>query len=368
MRTVRDILSELEKLAPSRFAFPFDKVGLQIGDPSAAVTKAVISLDRSLAAAEFAAARGAQLLLCHHPLIWDPLKSVTSETYAGRVAMTLIRNGISFVAAHTNWDSAQGGINDTLAALLNLQEVRAFGDGAPVAKLKLVAFVPPGAVDKLVDAASEAGAGVIGLYKRCAFEGPGTGTFLASEGAHPTVGAVGRVERVDETRIEMVLPTGCREAVAEAVRVTHPYEEPAFEFFQLADVEEQPIGRIGELINPVPLKEFVALVEASLSTKCLVWGEPSRAIKTVAVCGGAADDEWAHAEGSGADVLVSGEVKQHIGLEASESGFALVAAGHYATEHPGCVALRNALAGVVSDVEWLVFEPRPGEAGRPFIV
>jgi len=65
-------------------------------------------------------------------------------------------------------------------------------------------------------------------------------------------------------------------------------------------------------------------------------------------------------------VLVTGEVKQHVGLEVSENGFAIVAAGHYATEHPGCVALRDRMATAMPEVEWIVFEPKAGHAGRPF--
>jgi dinuclear metal center YbgI/SA1388 family protein len=319
-----------------------------------------------LAAAYYAAEIGAELLVCHHPLIWDPFKTVTTETHGGRTAIMLIKNNIAFAAAHTNWDSAQGGINDVLAGLLHLQDLKPFGYAASVSNLKLVVFVPASGVDGVIDAASAAGAGVIGLYRRCAFSSEGVGTFLAEEGANPVVGKKGQVEKVDEVRVEMVLPSGLKAKVASAVSNAHPYEEPAFDFYQLADTEEQPAGRIGRLATPVSLRQFVANVDAALATVSLAWGDPDRLISQVAVCGGAADEEWVSAQASGADAFVSGEIRQHIGLEASESGFAVVAAGHYATEHPGSAALCEALKLRVTDVEWNVFEPLPGFAGRPF--
>ena len=361
--TVGDILQQLEAIAPARFAFSFDHVGLQVGARSSAVTKAVVSLDRSMAAAQLAVSQKAQLLLCHHPLIWDPMAAITDDSYAGRTALFLIQNGINFIAAHTNWDCAMGGVNDTLASLLELQNVRPFGSAPNSQQLKLVVFAPQGDVRKIIDAASSAGAGTIGLYTRCAFIHPGTGTYYSGEGTDPTVGKVGEVTETPEVRIEMVLPLSAHAAVAEAVRKAHSYEEPALDFLRTTDFEEMPISRIGELRSSVPLAEFVQTVDKVLATRCLAWG--SGQITSVAVCGGAAADEWKAAQAAGADVLVTGEVPQHMALEASESGFSIIAAGHYATEHPGCVALANAMRERAKDVEWVVFEPAPGMAGRP---
>jgi dinuclear metal center YbgI/SA1388 family protein len=364
--TVLDVLGELEQLAPLRFAFAFDKIGLQIGDPASRVTKAVVSLDRSLAAAEYAATQNAQLLLSHHPLIWEPMAAITANSHAGRTAMSLIKNGISFIAAHTNWDAAEGGINDTLCSILGLQDVRVFGDAAESKNLKLVVLAPPEAADCIIDAASSAGAGKIGHYRRCSFTTPGKGTFHGDETTTPAVGKAERMESVDEVRIEMVLPAGLRDRVDRAVRKVHPYEVPVCDFFQLAGEGEQPIARLGTLEKPMTLRDFTHFVNNKLSTVSWTWGDPDRAVRTVAVCGGAADEEWRQARDAGADVLLTGEVKQHVGLEASESGFALTAAGHYATEQPGCVALRDHMAKRMGDIEWLIFEPEPGFAGRPF--
>lgn len=365
MAKVQQILQALEKIAPARYAFDFDKVGLQVGDPSAQVTKAVVSLDRSLAAVAHAESVGAQLLVAHHPVIFRPIDSVTGASHVGRTILRLIRSDIAFIAAHTNWDSAQGGVNDVLCGLLGLSNVRSFGSARGVEQLKLVVFCPAGAVDPIIDACSEAGAGQIGLYRRCAFMHPGKGTFQGEEGANPAVGEAGQVETVDEMRVEMILPANRRSGVARAVLRSHPYEEPAYDFFCLADNPEQPSGRIGDLSEAMSLRDFSSFIERTLVTKCLAWGPESKRVSTVALVGGAADDEWRAAQREGADILITGEVKQHNALEASESGFPIMAAGHYATEHPGAVELANRLRAAVTDVEWLVFTPEAGEAGRP---
>jgi hypothetical protein len=103
--------------------------------------------------------------------------------------------------------------------------------------LKLVWFVPEVALDATRDAVFAAGAGRIGEYERCSWYAPGTGTFLPRAGANPTIGEVGREERVLELRVETVVPSERVEAVIRALRDAHPYEEVAFDLYALADVE-----------------------------------------------------------------------------------------------------------------------------------
>jgi len=99
---------------------------------------------------------------------------------------------------------------------------------------KLVVFVPPEALDAVRDAVFAAGAGRIGEYERCSWYTEGTGTFLGGESTDPSVGEKGREERVPELRLETVFPEGRQDEVVEALRRAHPYEEPAFDVYQLA--------------------------------------------------------------------------------------------------------------------------------------
>ncbi|MGV3617001.1 MAG: Nif3-like dinuclear metal center hexameric protein [Fimbriimonas sp.] len=334
MAKVRDVLDVLETIAPRRFAAAWDKIGLQVGDGEAKVTRAVVSLDRSLAAVEACRRSGAELLLAHHPLIFAPVQTVDTRRHDTRTILALAQSGIAFVAAHTNWDAARDGINDALAHRLDLQEVRDFGMAAEVRSLKLTAAVNAFEADALAQALAEAGARI---------------TWTSAPGPEGKV------------RIEAVLPEGRETAIRRALRAS----ETAYDLTPLSATLEQPMGRVGRLPSPLSLAELVGLVDARLATRSLAWGDPAKRIRRVAVVGGAADSEWIAAQRADADVLISGEVKQHVALEASESGMCILSSGHYATEQPGVLALRDRLAESLPDVEWTAYTPPPGIAGRP---
>ena len=123
MATVHDILSYLETLAPRSMKMDWDNVGLLCGSRKAEVTKVLVALDPFEGVCEEAAKWGADLIVTHHPLIFQALKSITDETSIGRSIQLLCRNGISAVNAHTNLDCAPGGVNDRLAAALGLSEI-----------------------------------------------------------------------------------------------------------------------------------------------------------------------------------------------------------------------------------------------------
>src|SRR5438445_11451991 len=105
---------------------------------------------------------------------------------------------------------------------------------APQMNRKLVVFVPREALDAVRAALFEAGAGRIGDYERCSWYTEGTGTFLGGEGTSPSVGRAGREERVAELRLETVFPAELQDEVIAALRRAHPYEEPAFDIYELA--------------------------------------------------------------------------------------------------------------------------------------
>ena len=94
-------------------------------------------------------------------------------------------------------------------------------------------FVPREALDHVRDAVFAAGAGRIGAYERCSWYSEGTGTYLGGDGTSPAIGAAGREERVSELRLETVFPAERQGAVVAALRAAHPYEEPAFDVYEL---------------------------------------------------------------------------------------------------------------------------------------
>lgn len=124
MVTVNDILAYMETLAPRFMKMDWDNVGLLCGSRSHPVTKILVALDPFEGVCQEAAQWGAELIVSHHPIIFQPIKAVTDETSIGRSIQLLCAEGISAINAHTNLDCAPGGVNDRLAAKLGLSEIQ----------------------------------------------------------------------------------------------------------------------------------------------------------------------------------------------------------------------------------------------------
>jgi hypothetical protein len=285
---------------------------------------------------------------------------------------------VAHYVVHTNADVARPGVSDALADVLGLTDVRPLDAQDEEALDKLVVFAPLADTERLVDALAEAGAGRLGDYDRCAWTTQGSGTFRPLAGANPTVGAIGEIEQVAETRIEMVVPHRLRADVVAALRAAHPYEEPAFDLLQMVAVPgRRGTGRVGELPGAVSLREFVERATAVLPATA--WGlraagDPARSVRTVAVCGGSGSPYIEDARRAGADVFLTADLKHHPAVEAVSErggdGMALVDAAHWATEAPWLDALASALRerfGTTVDVRvsrqvtdpWTLHVPSP---------
>lgn len=121
---VKEILNLINSFAPTNTALSYDNTGLLVGNPEQNVTKAVVCLDATPDAVGFAIKNSAELIITHHPIIFEGLKSVTE----GSVVYDCIKNGISVISAHTNLDVAEGGVNDCLAKALGLKNITAVTD------------------------------------------------------------------------------------------------------------------------------------------------------------------------------------------------------------------------------------------------
>ena len=122
MMTVNNILEYLTKKYPLDTACDFDNVGLLVGDKDAAVTRAVVCLDCDTNTVNFAKEMGAQLIVTHHPVIFDGLKEVLS----GTVVYEAVKNGISVISMHTNLDIAEGGVTENLCAAIGLKNIKPY--------------------------------------------------------------------------------------------------------------------------------------------------------------------------------------------------------------------------------------------------
>lgn len=122
MATVADILQHIETIAPPYMAEEWDKIGLNCGRMNNEVKKILVALDPFPHVCQEAVQCGADLLVTHHPLIWED-GFVTDATIQGQCVLKLLEHGIAHISAHTNLDCAPGGVNDTLATVLGLNAV-----------------------------------------------------------------------------------------------------------------------------------------------------------------------------------------------------------------------------------------------------
>jgi dinuclear metal center YbgI/SA1388 family protein len=346
---VRNIADAIERIAPASLSEDWDNCGLQVGMAGAEASRVLVALTPVDEVFEEAEQKGADFLLFHHPLLFHPLKSVDTSSYPGDLLARAVRKDLAVYAAHTSYDAAPEGVSVALAEALGLRgtlEVL-----SPRGSLrKLVIFVPEEDVDAVADALASEGAGVIGEYTRCTFRTPGTGSFLGSEATDPYLGEKGRLEKVEEIRLETVVPAhAARRATAAAVAV-HPYEEAALDLYP---IEGHPAGcgygragRLPEPMSPEELKEHVAR-SLGIPARLVADPEPGRRVERVAVLGGSGGSFVPEAAASGAQAYVTGDLDYHDALLAHSLGLTAIDAGHAATELPSLAPLAKRLAQMV---------------------
>lgn len=349
-----DVVAALDALYPPAWADAGDPVGLAVGDPDQPVERVLFAVDPVQAVVDEAQAYGAGLVVTHHPLLFRGVHTVAATTPKGRVVHALVRQGIGLYTAHTNADHAPNGVSRAIADALGLVDVRPLVPAAADPLDKLVTFVPASAADQVLEALAAAGAGGIGDYDRCAFTSLGQGTFRPGPAAHPTIGTPGHIEVVAEQRLEMVLPRARRAGVVEALRQAHPYEEPAFDVFELAGwPADRGIGCVGRLAEPESLSRFAQRVVDVLpptASGARVSGDLDAPVRTVALVGGAGDAFLADALDAGADVYLTSDLRHHPASEFREqpSAPALVDVPHWAAEWCWLAVAEAALRGALA--------------------
>ena len=227
---LREVIAGLNELAPESYQESWDNSGLQIGDLDSEIHNVCIALDLDDAVVEEAIAHNADLIVTHHPLIFSPLKRITTEDFIGKRLLKLARAGISYYAMHTNFDIA-----------------------------------------KMADLAAE------------------------------------RLQLKDVSVLDVCFTK---------------------------DEKEFGIGCIGALQSSLSLAELAGLVKESFGLESVrIFGETDTKIHTIAICPGSGKSTISSAISKGADVLVTGDIDHHNGIDAVAQGLAIIDAGHYGLEH-----------------------------------
>lgn len=326
----QEVIQVFEKLAPKSLAMDGDKIGLQIGTLQKQIKKIMITLDVLEDVVDEAIREQVDLIIAHHPVIYNPLKTVITDNPSGRIVEKCLKNDITVYAAHTNLDVAIGGVNDLLSEALQLENTEVLVPTYEDSLKKLAVYVPEDHVENVRNALGAAGAGNIGNYSHCTFNSAGTGTFLPNDGANPFIGEQGKLAQVAEIKIESIFPASIQNKVMNAMLRVHPYEEPAYDIYPLENKGfSLGLGRIGVLKKEMTLREFAEHVKTSLDIAGVrVVGNMDSSVRKVAVLGGDGGKYWPKAKFKGADVFVTGDIYYHVAHDAMMEGLNMVDPGH----------------------------------------
>ena len=357
---VAEVCAALEEIAPLGLAQSWDNVGLLAGDETTRVRRLLCCIDLTPAVVVEALTGRYSMVLAYHPPLFKPISALRVPSHGTEDAVyRCVRLGISIYAPHTALDAAAGGTNDVLAELCGVTETEPleYADTPGRDEFKLVVFVPPVVVEQVAEALFAAGAGRIGEYTHCSYRGAGQGSFFGSETTNPAVGARGRLEYVDEQRLEMIVPAGALPAVVAALRQAHPYEEPAFDVYPLKLAPVRGLGRVGTFAEPTTLRQLADRLKRSTPATCTqLVGPPERDLTRALILVGAAGSIPFRGELSSQDVIVTGEIRHHDALTIRRRGCCAIALGHWASERPVLAPLADRLGCELPGLEVRVSE------------
>jgi dinuclear metal center YbgI/SA1388 family protein len=333
MVKVAEVIQLMGELAPARLAEDWDNVGMQVGDGSQEVKNVLLALDFNQEVLTEALEKNCQLIITHHPFIFNGIKSVDTQNQSGKLIFELIKNNISLFSAHTNLDTAEAGLNDYLIKKLDVENISILKTTSSQNYYKLVTFIPEDNFEELRAALFAKGAGEYSNYSHTGFYQQGKGSFKPSAEAEPYLGAKGSLNEVAEYRFETIIaPENLNQIINELLKV-HPYEEPAWDLYKMENLERKNgIGRIADLKSEIELDSFLKIIKEVYKLDLIKVVRAKKKIKKVALCSGSGADFIKDAHYQGADLYLTGDVKFHEAQTAEELGLSLVDFGHYGSE------------------------------------
>jgi len=325
------IITELNLLAPPVYQESYDNSQLQYNSTRQELDAALVCLDITEKIVDEAIAKGAGLIISHHPLIFGGIKSLIGKNEMERAFIKAIKSDIAIFALHTNLDNMTAGVNAKIGEKLAIEKPKILAPKKGVLK-KLVVFVPKDNVKDLSEALWTAGAGSIGEYDQCSYRSEGTGTFRPSAQANPTLGKRGSLHKEPEYRLEVLVEQHCLPAVLKAMHANHPYEEVAYELYAIEN--EHPnigSGMYGDLSEPIDAITFLKQIKNTFGGMLRYTHLPTSKIQRIAWCGGSGSFLLEKAKEVGAELFLSSDFKYHQFFEA-DNEILIADIGHYENE------------------------------------
>tara|TARA_B100000809_G_scaffold31652_1_gene27565 strand:+ start:6141 stop:7235 length:1095 start_codon:yes stop_codon:yes gene_type:complete len=329
---VKDITNIIEEFAPLSYQESYDNSGLIVGNANDQVTGVLISLDCVEEILEEAIATNCNMIVSHHPIVFSGLKRFNGNNYIERTVIKAIKNGIAIYAVHTNLDNVQNGVSFKIAEKIGVKNCRTLEPKKGLLS-KIVTYCPVDKSEEVRQAMFDSGAGNIGNYDECSYNSEGIGTYKGKTGTNPYVGIIGQFHQEKEIKIETIVPNHKVNKVINSLIEAHPYEEVAYDVYQLAN-KHQNVGSgvIGELEVEEDEMDFLNRIKTDLKTDCIRFTNlKGKKIKRVAICGGSGSFLLNKAIAASADFFITGDFKYHQFFDA-DNQIIIADVGHYESE------------------------------------
>ncbi len=340
----------INSFAYESYACDWDNTGFNI-NLNSEVKGILICLDVTKTTITEAKNSNCNLIISHHPLLFNKINKIDTTDYVGECVQLLIANGISLYCAHTSMDGAKAGINYHLANALNLTNLQFLQPTYTQEYCKLTVYVPKINQEEILKELSKAGAGEVGNYSGCTFTSEGQGRFTPNEFANAAIGSANKQEVVEEVEISCICQKNKVQEITSQIKKVHPYEEPAIDVFEEYLNKEvlAGMGVMGEC-EEISCKTLLDKLKKEIETDCLRFsGELDKKVTKVAICGGGGGDLIRIGAKMGAQLFITGEIKHNYYLE---KNIALVEAGHYDTEKCFLKLMYNSLQKCLNDVQY----------------
>lgn len=329
---IREITDVLEQWAPKEYSEDFDNVGLLIGSHERDVQKILTTLDTTEEVVQEAIAKGCNLIVTFHPILFNGVKQLIGNNHTERVAITAIKNDIAIYAIHTNLDNVWNGTNHQICERLGLIRKKILISKVGTLK-KLTVYVPKDHAERIRNALFDAGAGNMGNYDRCSYSFDGIGSFRGNEDSQPVFGEKHQLHFQEETCINVIFPAHKERHLKKALFESHPYEEVAYEIFDLRNINQHlGMGMIGELQKPMSEITFLTHLKENMAVPYVRHSRLlGKMIQKIALVGGSGSFALPHAKREGVDLFLTSDLNYHHFFE-SDRQMIIADIGHYECE------------------------------------
>jgi len=360
---LNNLTNTLDRLFNKTLALQGDPVGLQVGKLENDISKALITLDINFDVIDEAIKEKVDLIIAHHPLLFDPVKNILGSDTKGRMLFKLIENNIAVYIAHTNFDAMHDGLNQGIAEMIGFKNIEIL-ERTSMQWYKFAVFVPPETADAVRDAVFENGGGSWANYSSCSFNTKGTGTFMPLEKARPYSGKKGEVNFVEEIRIECVVEEKNLAKLVNSVIKAHPYEEPAYDICKLENLHgNSSLACKGNLEPAQLLQAFMKNLKKSLNLDFLRFAVPAgiditnMLVKSAALINGSANafTDRVAVQNLDCELIIVGELKYSKVSEIVQCGKVLIELGHGESEKIAIDMMHDILVLNSKDLQGLKF-------------